>query len=188
MMLKADEFRIFRTNKVRLYTENRMQWLIAKCAITVLAGLALVGCEKEQIRVYTAPKEALPPQMADTTADPHEPVTTEAVNRPRPQLSWKLPSGWKETAPARMSLASFKISGANDQKADVSVTQLANLTGKDALLVNMFREQTGLKPLSDDEALNQLKPVEVGGEKGSLFELSGKSDKETIQIIMVIVH
>ncbi|MDB6122022.1 MAG: hypothetical protein JWQ71_1015 [Pedosphaera sp.] len=189
MMSKAAIFRIFGTNKVRFNTKKRVHWLTAKCAVLLLAGLALAGCEKEQIRVYAAPKDVPSPQMTEA-ADPHDhaPAATEAMNRPRPQLSWKLPADWKETAPSRMSLASFKVSGPNDQKADVSVTQLTNLTGKDSLLVNMFRQQTGLEPLSDDEALKQLKPVEVGGEKGNLFELIGKNDKEPFQVIMAVVH
>ena len=56
------------------------------------------------------------------------------------------------------------------------------------MLVNMWRDQTGLAALSNDEALKQLQPVEVAGEKGSLFEVSGKRSEESFRIVTAILH
>src|SRR5689334_13367782 len=145
----------------------------------------LAGCRREEIRVYRAPKDA-PQPVAEAAKAP----VPEKKPRPRPQLSWKLPQGWKEAAPSQISLANFTIAGPKDQQAMVGVTQLANLSGMDPQIVNMWRSQVGLEPLSDEEASKQFQPVEVGAEKGNLFEVSGTS-KETqtpFSILTAFVH
>lgn len=108
--------------------------------------------------------------------------------RPRPQLGWKLPQGWKEAAPSQISLANFTIAGPKEQQAMVSVTQLANLSGRDAQIVNMWRSQAGLESLSDEDANKQFQPVEVGSEKGNLFEVSGTSKEAPFSILTAFVH
>ena len=51
-----------------------------------------------------------------------------------------------------------------------------------------------MKELSDEDALKQLQPVAVGGEKGSLFEVCGRTRptngpaKESLEIIAALVH
>lgn len=53
----------------------------------------------------------------------------------------------------------------------------------------MFREIAGLKPLSEEESLKQMTPVEAGGEKGKLFEVAGKTkDGHSVEIVTAIVH
>ncbi len=143
----------------------------------------LAGCGREEIRVYNAPKDEPPPPAAEPT-----PRATEARARPRPQLAWKLPEGWREGAPSQINVAAFSIPGADGKQAEVSIAELANLSGKEAMLVNMWRDQTGLPALSDTEALKQLHPVTVGGETGSLFEVSGKRKEETFRIVTAILH
>ena len=146
----------------------------------------LAGCGRENIRVYTVPKEKpATPRMAQKTG----------TVKPRPQISWKLPQGWREirhdkTRPDQMSLASFSITGPSGQEAQVAITPLTVLAGRETQIVNMWREQVGLEPLSDEEAARQLQTVEVGGEKGSLFEIAGKpkDDVEPVRIITAMVH
>ncbi|WP_040550131.1 hypothetical protein [Pedosphaera parvula] len=156
--------------------------------------LGLVGCQKEEIKVYTAPKDvAAPAAMAaqEPELSPHE-------HRAVPQVTYTLPKGWKVTGPGRMSVVDFDIVGDDGKQAGVSVTQLGNLQGKDALLVNMFRVNLGMKELSDEEAAKELKPVSLGTETGKLFEISGKRDAESasgtnsqsqvVSVVTVFVH
>jgi len=141
----------------------------------------LAGCGREDIRVYTVPKEKpAAPRMAQNAG----------TVKPRPQLSWKLPQGWRESGPGKMSLASFSITGPSGQEAQVAITPLTVLAGRETQIVNMWREQVGLDPLSDEEAARQLQTVEVGGEKGSLFEIVGKpkGGVEPVRIITAMVH
>jgi hypothetical protein len=74
-----------------------------------------------------------------------------------------------------MSVATFKIAGDAGATAEVAVTPLPGLSGKEAAIVNMWRQQAGQPELSDDDALKQLTPVEIGGVAGKMFEVAGKS-------------
>lgn len=151
-----------------------------------------VGCRREDIREYTAPKDPPPRQQAAHSpgdghvhADEHE-----MAARPKPKLRWKLPVGWSEAAAGQMSLASFTIQGAGGQEAQVTVTPLGKLEGRENVVINMFRQQAGLEPLGPDETAQQMQDVMVGGEKGKLFELAGKfggADTQT-RIITAMVH
>jgi hypothetical protein len=151
---------------------------------------ALAGCRREEIRVYTAPKDP-PPRRQEAAHGPndghdHGDEGTTAA-RPRPELSWKLPEGWRESAPGRMSVATFSItSGA--QEAQVTVTPLPMLAGKDAMVVNMWREQVGLAPLSNDVIMAQLQDVVVGSDNGKMFEVAGQNGEAPLRIVTAIVH
>jgi hypothetical protein len=155
-----------------------------------VAAVTFSGCRREKIRVYTAPKDP-PPRQQETAHHPgdgHDHGNEgEAAARPRPELSWKLPEGWRESAPGRMSVATFSItSGA--QEAQVTVTPLPMLGGRDAVVVNMWREQVGLKPLEPDEVARQLQDVVVGPDNGKLFEVAGKDGEAPMRIITAMVH
>src|ERR1051325_6767615 len=121
------------------------QWVRGR-GLFLIAWLAVVGCHREEIQVYTVPKEK------------------SASLKVRPEVSWTLPKGWKETGPGEMSLASFAISGPSGQEAQVTITPLARLAGRDTEIVNMWREQVGLDPLTREEAARQFQPVHAGGE------------------------
>jgi hypothetical protein len=89
-----------------------------------------------------------------------------------------------------MSVASFSIKGASGAEADVSITPLMRLAGRDVELVNMWRETVGLEALSREEAAKQLQPIEVGGESGNLFEVSGtaRESSSPARIVTAMVH
>src|ERR1700757_4612506 len=97
-------------------------WLLFLCT------LGLAGCQREGITVYLAPKDTPPPQ----TAMPESQQEVAARSRPRSQITWKLPQGWKEGTPNEISLASFRIFGKDGKDAEVSITELGNLSGKEA--------------------------------------------------------
>lgn len=124
---------------------------------------------------------------ADNSAAP-SPHATDVRSRPHPQLSWNLPEGWKVIEANTVSLAGFIIPGSNGKEADVSITQLTDLSGKEAMLVNMWRDRAGQKPLSEEEALKQLQPVEFAGEKGSLFEVSGDTTNGPLKMLTAMLH
>ncbi len=158
-------------------------------------GLAmLAGCGREQIRVYTAPKDVPPSVMAANEASP---TATEAASRARPQISWKLPAGWTDGGANGISMASFRILGGAGKEASVSITEMDNWKGREAMLVNMWRSSgAGLGTLSEDEAVKQLHQVDFAGEPGLLFEVSGtnkvevagKTNDAAVKIITAILH
>ena len=158
---------------------------LRRWGIFCFVAALLAGCEREEIRVYTAPKDVPVSQSAQAESSPHG---TEPEARPRPQLSWKLPQGWKEAAPNEVSLANFDIPGAAGGRAQVSITQLGNFAGREAMIINMWRKQAGQPELGEEEALKQFQPVEVGGEKGNLFEVSGTRDGQQVSIVTAMLN
>ena len=140
----------------------------------VLSAALAGGCDREEIRVYFAPKDE----------DHHaEEKGSEPPERARPQITWTLPEGWQQTEPGQVSVASFLIkSPAGD--ATVQVTPLPNLAGNEGVVVNMWREQLGQTPLSPEEVASALTAVEVAGESGKLFEISGNDQRRIVTAMM----
>ena len=139
------------------------------------------GCRREEIQAYTAPKDK--PAAASTATVPPTP-------KARPQVTWTLPNGWQENGAGQMSVASFSIKGKGGTEAQVTITPLTKLAGRDADIVNMWREQVGLEPLDREQAAKQFEPVEVGGDRGNLFQIEGKPEGRSAapRIITAMVH
>jgi hypothetical protein len=87
-----------------------------------------------------------------------------------------------------MSLASFQIEGEGGGRAQVTVTPLAKLGGRDVEVVNMWREQLGLEPLGREEIERQFENVTVGGEPGRIFAVEGREGSSADRILTAIVH
>src|SRR5262245_4328555 len=115
----------------------KIQSLPLLLAISVSTA-SLTGCKKEEIRVYRAPKEKVTPRAM---------AQHPSIPRLRPQVTWTLPKGWKETERGQMSVASFAITRPGGQEAQVTITPLTQLAGRESLVVNMWRQQLGLEEL-----------------------------------------
>ncbi len=153
-------------------------------AIFCTLAMGFGGCKKPHIRVYLAPKEAPPTAAADAPPAREE----SAPPRPRPQLSYALPPGWTEVASSSVSVASFSIKSGSAE-ANVAITPLPNLAGREAMVVNMWREQAGLAPIEDAELAKTLEPVEIGGKKGQMFEVLGaKEGGAPMRIVTAFYH
>ncbi len=154
-------------------------------AITLAILLAQV-CRAEDIKVYHVPKEAsakagLPSGHPDTA---HGHGIAAA-----PKISYTKPEGWTEAGQGEMRVAGFNISGPNDSTAQVAVTPLADMKGKEPFIVNMWRQQVGLGELSPEDAAKELSPVDIGGEPGQIFEIGGKSpDGKAIKIVTAMAN
>lgn len=164
-------------------------------ALRLLLPLAALGlwtsCGREEIKVYRVEKSA-PPAAAGHAAHASAPMPDghPEIQRPRPQLTWTLPEGWSEAAAGRMSVASFNIKGSGNQEAQVTITPLTGLEGKEVAIVNMWRQQVGESELSSDEVASQLQPVDIGGAAGRMFEVTGKADGTTraMRIVTAMEH
>lgn len=166
-------------------TKRKLQIIALALALAVVAG-----CRREQIRVYVAPKDAPAQEMAHHPGDGHDHgEEAQAPARPRPDVTFKLPDGWRQEPAGRMSIANFSISK-DGQEAQVTVTPLPMLAGRDAIIVNMWREQVGLKPLEPDQVAQQLQDVVIGSENGKLFEVEGKAGdgEKPARIVTAMVH
>ncbi|NOS68775.1 MAG: hypothetical protein HOP33_02485 [Verrucomicrobia bacterium] len=154
-------------------------------AITLAILLAQV-CRAEDIKVYHVPKEAsakagLPSGHPDT-AHGHGIAAS-------PKITYTKPEGWTEAGPGEMRVTGFNISGPNDSTAQVAVTPLADMKGKEPFIVNMWRQQVGLDELSPEAAAKELSPVDIGGDPGQIFEIAGKSpDGKAIKIVTAMAN
>ncbi len=151
------------------------------CLLLLVGGG--MGCQREEIQVYTAPKDK-------RSAPPVSAVVPMPKAKARPQVCWTLPKDWKEAGAGQMSVATFSIQDAGGREAQVTITPLARLAGRDAEIVNMWREQVGLEPLSREEAAKQFEAVQVGGENGNLFQIEGKPQGSSgpARIVTAMVH
>lgn len=150
-------------------------------AAASVGGVA--GCKKPVVRSYLAPKD-----MGGTAEAAPAPAKGGAADKARPQLTYMLPPGWEEAEPNSVSLAAFKIRNGTAE-ASVSITPLPNLAGREALVVNMWREQAGLPPVDDAELAKTLFPVKVGDESGQMFEVLGaKEGGAPLRIVTAFVH
>lgn len=140
--------------------------------VCITAAL-LAGCQREGVRVYEAPKDAPAVEVAQNETQKPE---TDAA--PHPEVAWKLPAGWNQIPTGQFSLATFSVTNASGAEAQSSITLLGRLAGHEAMVVNMWREESGMPDLADDAALKELRPVFIGAENGNLFEVSGSQTNE----------
>ncbi len=110
----------------------------------------LLGCGRNEAQSYRVPKET---KKAGAT----------------------LPNGWEESPKGAMRVASFRVRGEGGKNADISVVPLPGQAGSDLDNVNRWRNQVGLPPAAEAELSKSGQPVEVGGEKGQIYDVAGKN-------------
>jgi hypothetical protein len=150
----------------------------------LLVATLLAACGREDVKVYRVAKGESPAPSAATMHDGHS--HTDAAT---PQLSWTLPAGWQQLEAGQMNLATFSIAGAEGKQAQVAVTPLQGLAGKEVLIVNMWRQQVGLSELPEADATKELTDVEIGGDTGKMFDMAGKSPAGAAsRIVTAMLH
>jgi hypothetical protein len=138
-------------------------------ALCALAAVALIGCGREEIKVYNAPK------------DPIAPVTTTknaAAASEEPHLHWTLPAGWTEKPAGGMRVGSFSIAGADGQVADVSIIPLGGVAGSELDNINRWRTQVNLEKVTPEGLASLTEKVEIGEFQGTLVDMLG-TDPQT---------
>jgi hypothetical protein len=160
-------------------------------AIPLALALALIGCGKEEIKVYQVSKDKTePPPMVN----PHG--SKMVGNIPRtpaeslPHLTWTQPSGWETVAPGEVRVASFNVKGPGNKQADVSIVPLPGLAGGDLNNVNRWRGTVGLQPVAQEELSKVAERVEIAGLESSLYEQAGQNPAEDgkTRILAAIQH
>jgi len=162
------------------------------------AGLLLLACNAgaaEKIKVYRVPKEPAAPIVSNSSSDDHFAPGADHTGHNHgpppalPKVTFSKPEGWLEGGRDAMRVVSFSISNPNGQSAQVAVTPLPGLGGRESLIVNMWRQQFGLSELTEDEAATALIDVDIGGAVGKMFEIAGNSpDGTTIRIVTAMKH
>jgi hypothetical protein len=104
-----------------------------------------------------------------------------------PKITWKLPVGWTENGPGPMSLVNFGIESGGG-KATVAISPLPDMSGKEAVVVNISRQKAGAPELKDEEAEAALKPVELADGSGKMFEITTEFQGKPTQIVTAIFN
>ncbi len=154
-------------------------------SLCLTAALFASGCRRETIRVYTAPKDQTPPMPV--AADESATAANPPPERPQPKIEWTLPSGWEQMPAGQMSAAQFSVK-TDGGEAAVNITPLPNLAGKEAMIVNMWRQQVGQPPMGEGELATALTPVPVSDGQGQLFEIAGTREGEPTKIVTAMLH
>ena len=155
--------------------------------LAATAFLFAAGCQRERIRVYVVAQEAPEKHEGhnhDAAAKDEEPPG----KADEPQIAWQLPDGWRETEASSVNLANFTVPSATGGEATVSIAQLPNLQGREPFVVNMWREQVGLGPMSEAEAAGAFAPATVAGANGLTFEIAGTRDEKPTRIVTALLH
>jgi hypothetical protein len=146
----------------------------------------------DNIQVYRVPKERTPllaqanPHGGGHSADDgHD----HGAPRAMPKVTYTTPEGWREVGAGEMRVAGFTIAGANGAAAQVAVTPLPGMAGRESLIVNMWRQQVGLSELSESETAKELTVVDIGADSGKMFDMVGKSAAgATVRIVTAMAH
>jgi hypothetical protein len=168
------------------------RFIVATCVAGFLMTLPANAADK--IQTYRVPKEraALPTGHSADDGHDHGPGGHGAnphAMRAQPKVTYTTPAGWQEIGAGEMRVTGFVITNANGQTAQVAVTPLPGMAGRETLIVNMWRQQVGLSELSEDEAGKQLTPVDIGGEPGKMFDMNGKGPAgQAIRIVTAMAH
>ncbi len=130
--------------------ELMRNWLLqlkpaAVSSVTLAALLLLTGCGKTAISVYNVPKED----------------------------GWTLPAGWQEKEAGGMRAARFSVPSTNGTDLDVSIIPIRGFGGTTAEILNIWRQQLKLEPVSNDEdAAKAAEKVTLGKVDGQLYDLT----------------
>jgi hypothetical protein len=144
-----------------------------------MCAVGLGGCEREDIRVYTVPKEAL----SDSAPVGH------GIEQQVTPIRWVLPVGWEEVTPGRMQAARFSVRTADGQQAEAAIFNLPGAIGREGEVVNIWRAELGLEPRSGGRISDEVERVLVGEAVGNLYDLVGQraqmGDKSAMRILVV---
>lgn len=192
LAVEVGKSNIIRMNLIPHATRHRSLILCG----SLLAASVFVVNGSEEIRSYRVPKEipraTLPAgHSADDGHDHGHGANPHAARakRPTPKVSYTTPEGWREAGAGDMRVAGFTISGTNGQTAQVAITPLPGMAGRESLIVNMWRQQVGLSEMSPEDATKELTAVDIGGASGKMFDMSGKSGAGvTVRIVTAMAH
>jgi hypothetical protein len=148
--------------------------LAGSAGLLVLCTIA--GCDREEIRAYTAPKDA-PPGLGRASAPP------SAAER----VDWTLPEGWRQLPGSGMRFATLLVEP-GDNSLELKVTPLAPAAGDALANVNRWSEQIGLERIDAKQLPSVMREIQIAGRDAQLVNLVGVAgDAQPAQQILAAI-
>lgn len=155
-------------------------------------GLALAGCEQDEVKVYEVAKERPVPGTAAGRAPAPPRPSQEAAAPGESRVPWTVPNGWTEKpTTGGMRLASYAITAPDGRTVDVSVVALGEQAGSELDNVNRWRRELELPPIEEPQLGTVRTAVPVGRATAFLYDqtssaplMDGKLKKRTLATIL----
>ncbi|MBA4148387.1 MAG: hypothetical protein H0X66_09755 [Verrucomicrobia bacterium] len=135
-----------------------------------LLSAVVIGCGKEEINVYTAPKDSAAPPAYSAAESRTSPNNAAITAPPKPHVTWKTPADWEDLAPTSMRVGNFSITE-GEQKAEMAILPFPGSVGGELENVNRWRGEVALDPVTDKEL--EVEEVTIGPVTGKLYDLIG---------------
>ena len=152
-------------------------------ALSILTMIVLMGCAREEIKAYRAPKEAPDPSLAVTSSEARADVPATAS-----ALAWRAPPHWQEQTAAGFRRGSFLIPGPEGTTADLSIIAFPGDAGGLAANLNRWRNQIGLPALASADVQAAIEHVDTPAFHVDLVDYSGETDGKPVRIIGAILE
>jgi hypothetical protein len=147
-------------------------------ALLAVSAALLAGCSREEIKVYTVPKEKSAAPMV-AAAQGQAPASSAPA---KPSIiAWDTPKDWQELPGNSVRLGSFSIQKSG-KKAEVAITTFPGSVGGELENWNRWRGEIGLAP-TDAQAI-QSEQVQVGPDEGKLYDLSGTAARTVVAVVL----
>jgi hypothetical protein len=139
--------------------------------LSIIILLALAGCQQNEVRSYSVPKEEVAP--AAQAVAPHG-GASEIV-------TWTLPAGWEERPGSGLRFATLIVDGGSGETGvlELRVTPLALMARDPHSNVNRWREQIGLAPVPADALDSMMRTIEVDGRPVQLVSIESEAREAT---------
>src|SRR5688572_3914248 len=164
-----------------LWTQSERGTAFSRWAAALAAVLVFAGCNKNEIRVYSVPKER-ETQMASAA---------EHQGSGAPHIHYQTPAGWAEEQPGGIRVARFSAPAKQGPALDISVIPLPGITASKADVVNLWREQIRLGPIKEEELADVIEKVRVGSESAEMFDMVSAEniieDKHKARILVAML-
>ncbi len=175
--------------------------LLPRLALALLAGLALLGCNRdEEIRHYRAARVETPPtrllvamipagdkvwffkltgpapEVAEHQAEFEQLVrSAQFPDKGEPPVTWTVPAGWQQkTSSERLRYATFRVGKTG---LELIVTHLGREAGEVLPNVNRWRGQLGLGPITEGELAPLKHEFQANGHTVTLIDMAAKPDE-----------
>ena len=115
--------------------------------------------------------------IASVSCSP-EPITVTTVKKQKANSAYEAPNHWQLQGSSGMRALSFSIPDDHGHNGEVSVLPMPKLNIADLEVVNLWRQQVGLTPATEDQLPSMATSVAIGGGTGKLFDLASPDASE----------